>query len=1155
LSEADLRAFLLGDLPERLLRCIAEHLQACADCEAAARRLDTLDDPLIDSLRRAVRTGRDSGATPAPGTPDTASAGGAGPEPLSASAPAALAIEGYDIVEELGRGGMSVAYKAWQLRPRRLVVLKMVLAGAHAGAERRARFLAEADALARLSHPHIVQIHEVGEHVGVPFLALEFMPGGSLAARLGGVPQQARPAAALVEKLARAVHYAHQQGVIHRDLKPANVLLAAAVPPSPGGAPVVGEGGALDSWTAKITDFGLAKQDRPELTATGAILGTPSYMAPEQAAGDNRAVGPTADVYGLGAVLYEMLTGRPPFRGATALETLEQVRSQEPVSPSQLQPGMPRDLCTICLTCLHKEPQRRYASAADLAEDLRQFLDDRPVRARRASARERLRRWARRNPALAGLSAAVGLLLLVLAFGSLAAAWRMNQVAGRALEAESEATDQLFEALRARAEAGRRSGLPGQRLAGLEALRKAAAIAHARGRPAEDLVQLRNEAIACLALPDLVREEDWEGNPPGTTGLGFDARLERYAWSYKDEGISVRRLADHRELCRLPALPGSRVSRWLSFRFSPDGRYLAAYYIQWSDKRPLQVWDLQGDPRRPAVTLPDAQALPDFDADGRTLVACLAGGAVAVIDLPSRAERLVQRAGGARVEGVALHPGGRLLALACMEPAGVRVLDLDSGATVRELRTPAGMYGVAWAPQGRLLAAACGDQRIHLWDTATWQERGTLAGHRWAVQDLAFDPSGRWLASFGWDMTLRLWHVGSQRQVLVVPDIRVVNFRTQGGLAAAGLTGRRARVWAFEPSSVLDELRCGDRVIHHLNYSPDGRWLLTSGPGAPQRLWDVAARREAGCWPELACGQWESEGTAFLATSADGFWRVAVQPRGGGPGVPVGVRLGPPRHLLGLREDLRGDFVWVGRDRRRLVTLHPGKAVRVVHVEGDTVRELWQGAQPNCTYLAASPDGHLVAAGSLDGGRGIRVWEAATGCLVQDLPLGDASPAFSGDGRLMYTTTSRTSPRGSELRSWRIDLWKAAGAVVLNRSSSSPAPVVRAPDGLLGLAYTMTDVRLLDPASLAEVATLAAPDAGLIPVLQFSPDGTELAVAQDGFVYLWDLRRLRAELAGLGLDWDRPPFPPAQAPANGPERRAQRGRGDGHAGGSRPGDP
>jgi hypothetical protein len=292
---------------------------------------------------------------------------------------------------------MGVVYKACHLKLNRVVALKMILAGVHAGAAELARFKTEAEAVARLQHAGIVQIYEVGEYNSLPFLALEFCAGGSLDRKLAGTPLPPAEAARLAEQLARAMQAAHQQHVIHRDLKPGNVLLTADGQP-------------------KVTDFVLAKKlDEVGQTLSGAVMGTPSYMAPEQAGGKTGAVGPAADVYALGAILYELLTGRPPFKAATNLDTILQVVSEEPVAPTQLNAKVPRDLETICLKCLQKEPPKRYASAADLAEDLRRFRAGEPIAARPVGRVERAVKWVKRNPVVAGAAVVV---LLALTLGT-----------------------------------------------------------------------------------------------------------------------------------------------------------------------------------------------------------------------------------------------------------------------------------------------------------------------------------------------------------------------------------------------------------------------------------------------------------------------------------------------------------------------------------------------------------------------------------------------------------------------------------------------------------------------------------------------------------------------------------------------------------------
>jgi serine/threonine-protein kinase len=320
-------------------------------------------------------------------------------------------VAGYIILGQLGRGGMGVVYKARQRGLNRLVALKMVLAGAHADSNQLARFQIEAEAVAKLQHPNIVQIHEVGEHDGMPFFSLEFVDGGPLDRKLGGKPQAPRAAAQLCATLARAMHFAHEQGIIHRDLKPANVLMTVD------GIP-------------KITDFGLAKRLEEEedssQTKTGTIMGTPSYMAPEQARGNVHELGPHSDLYSLGAMLYEFITGKPPFRGRTPMDTVVMVTREEVVAPSRLQPDVPRDLETICIKCLQKEPAKRYASCYELAEDLNRFLIGEPIQARPVGNIERVVRWCRRNPGWAAMWGGIAALLLLLAGGSLYAAITIN---------------------------------------------------------------------------------------------------------------------------------------------------------------------------------------------------------------------------------------------------------------------------------------------------------------------------------------------------------------------------------------------------------------------------------------------------------------------------------------------------------------------------------------------------------------------------------------------------------------------------------------------------------------------------------------------------------------------------------------------------------
>jgi serine/threonine-protein kinase len=445
----DLRRFALGQMPDAEAERLELHLAQCRTCLTALQGLD-VNDGLVETVRAGARGGTDieTGADEAliaricrlrrsaAGSPGEDARENVAVPPMAVETPISGNAESpgedtqatydflgppqepgeigrfgpYPVLKVLGTGGMGVVYLAQQTRPRRLVALKVVRAGPRADAARLARFRAEAEVAARVRHPNIVPVYEAGEHQGRPYFTMEYVDGGSLAQKLAAAPLAPRAAAELVETLARAMEAAHERGFVHRDLKPANVLLTA-------------------DGTPKVTDFGLAKQLAIDLdagpaaceTVSGAIIGTPSYMAPEQAWGKSkiRTVGPAADLYALGVILYELLTGRPPFRGETAMDTLQMVVSEEPVPPRRLQPKVPRDLETVCLRCLHKAPNRRYPSALELADDLGRFLRGEPIRARPVGKVEQLHKWARRKPALAALLAVSVLSLAALVAGGL----------------------------------------------------------------------------------------------------------------------------------------------------------------------------------------------------------------------------------------------------------------------------------------------------------------------------------------------------------------------------------------------------------------------------------------------------------------------------------------------------------------------------------------------------------------------------------------------------------------------------------------------------------------------------------------------------------------------------------------------------------------
>jgi serine/threonine protein kinase len=463
-------AHLLADLlSEPECEAVAKHVDECDVCRAKLAQLsenpdirigqhsaqessrDDAEDEIIQRLKRARETPAHAASGPADATLKFVKQDGAGPTSLDREWPA---VPGYEIVGVLGRGGMAVVFKARQLDLQRVVALKMLRDWARAGDKELARFRAEADVIARLQHPNIVQIYDVGDVAGRPYFVLEYIAGGNLAQHLNGTPQSARRAAQFIEVSARAVQAAHANGIIHRDLKPANILLVPAAPSAADlherthEASTIVVDNALRS-VPKIADFGVAKRaDRDwkaklesSLTATGDLLGTPSYMAPEQASPEGPPIGPAADIYALGAILYELLTGRPPFKGETPLDTVLQVLHSEPVPVTHLRPNTPRDLETICLKCLRKEPRHRYQSASAFADDLQSFLRGEPIKARPRGAVEKAWRWIREHPAPSGLVAA-GVLtpllaLMILSFLS------ARLVRSSALESAAQQADLL----------------------------------------------------------------------------------------------------------------------------------------------------------------------------------------------------------------------------------------------------------------------------------------------------------------------------------------------------------------------------------------------------------------------------------------------------------------------------------------------------------------------------------------------------------------------------------------------------------------------------------------------------------------------------------------------------------------------------------------
>jgi WD40 repeat protein/serine/threonine protein kinase len=985
-------------------------------------------------------------------------------QPSSASPATPLReVPGYEILGELGRGGMGIVYKARQIGANRVVALKVILSGGHARPEDVLRFRREAEAPARLRHPNIVQIYEAGEHGGLPYFSMEYAEGGNLAQYLKGTTLPPREAAAVTIPLAEAVHYAHAAGVVHRDLKPANILLSGtwrvASEVGPGivadGPRAPGE--TIDTsqtqsfrpasrppspaTTPKIADFGLAQMlNDPGHTRTGAVLGTPSYMAPEQTR--SAKVGPPADIYALGAVLYEMVTGRPPFLAETWSDTFRQLQQEDPVPPRRLQPTIPRDLETICLKCLEKEPARRYRSALELSADLQRYLDDLPIQARSASKLYQWSKFARRNKALVGGVVGVGIALFLGATVSflfaLGEASQRRQADANAAEREEARLLALSEAYQARVLAAQASLLEhdpvqaGRHLDAAPAAFRGWEWHHFKSRLDESSRTIENQPNSHWTAVVYDRS-GWRGLSQGPDGLAlWDLLLgRRLALLSKETDLSVAagstaggfrclvtgagrrpRLLDEKGAI-LATLEEPGIANLADF--SHDGSLVAL--IHELSTQAIHVYDTRSGKR---IGVWNGNGLSrsclGFSPDGTILASGDVGGFVVLWNPQTHKELGRFKAHPGFVRATRFREDGKRL-MTSGDDQTLRQWDVPScqAADVRYMATLA--TAAIYSPDGHWIATAGVDHSIRIWPAEGGEMVGAWHGHKGLVDALVYSPDGTELASLGKD-GVRMWHVaaGSGPGVLRGHENYVypVACSPDSRLIASGGWDDAIRLWNAHSGAAVAMLTGHGAWIADLAFTPDGKKLCSLANDGTLRIWDVTDRRllrtlrqNTIVSPALVHKIAIHPNGRLVAAGGGGkvqFWDLASGNELANLELPARairvVRFSPNGRLLAaVEDDVRGTG---------------NSAVAIIDFGSRKVLTELPGKHPLIHAVAFNPDGKTIATGGED--RAVRIWSVETGEQLRQLDghFHDVfAAAYSPDG-----TRLATAGRDRIIRLW-----------------------------------------------------------------------------------------------------------------------------------------
>ncbi len=1023
-------------------------------------------------------------------------------------------VPGYELLEELGRGGMGVVYRARQVKANRLVALKMILSGTHASDEDLARFRTEAEAVAHVQHPNVVQVFEVGEHRGRPFFSLELCEAGGLDRKLNGTPIPPNEAAALVEKLARAIQSAHDKGVVHRDLKPANVLLTAA------GVP-------------KITDFGLAKRlDEQGLTLTGAIMGTPSYMAPEQAEG-KKEVGPAADIYALGAILYDCLTGRPPFKSSSAFDTIAQVIKEEPIPISRLINGTPRDLETICSKCLEKAPASRYPSAGALADDLARFLRGEAIHARPVGTLERAAKWVRRNPAVAGLTATTALALLLGAGVALGlAVYALGQAdlaETKAKDAEDSSIDARRETSRADAEAAKAIDEAGKERTAREkaqtnenllkrsrhAMRlmlslqawERSDIVRARSLLAESEPEFRTTWEERFVHALCVRRDPLFSLTEGTCGpLAMSADGQWIASAGNDKLI---RVWDARTGRAKFSMKG-HAQRIFGLAISADGRRIVSGAGSVNRPGEVKLWD--GETGKELFSFDghaDRVTSVAISADGRRFVSGSWDKTVRLWDAET-GKPMAEREGNTFPVGhVAMSADGKRIVAAASNSGAMTIWDGDKAQAFAtfDVRTP-GISGMAMSADGKLLAG-CVQNVVTVWDGETGQEKISFNGHVGPIHRVAMSADGQRIVSGGADGAVRVWdtktglelicfrgqpvelHVGGRRNFLKPDEVLGVAVSADGRHIVSGGQDAPMKVWDAKTGQEDLNLTGHTNAVYCVAFTPDSKRIVTGSFDNTIKIWDA----ETGCRLYLLEGHTgrivglavSADGRRIVSASQDGKLKIWDAHTGKleitlacHPGTPTCVAFSP--------------------DGKQIVSGGWETTVKIWDVLTGKVTHTFQNHANHVACVSWSPDGKRIASGGSD--HTVLVWDPET-----------RKVSFSLQGHAGAVNCVQWSPDGVSIASASADktlrVWNAAagkGKLVLSGHGDEVTGVAWSPDGkrLASVSYDRT-VKVWDAETGQGKITLEGHTAQVWGVA-WSPDGRRIVSgAWDKTAKVWSV--------------------------------------------------